>query len=166
MIDPGNPSAMTRMESSYRLQRAWGLNRISLRSALAEMMPGARLERADQEALLEDAARMSPEAVVGYLQALHGWNVESELPRLRVSTLVLAGALDLLVPLAASEKTSAMIPRARLAVWPQVGHSPQLERPDDFALLLIAEARRSAWRRLLASLWQLRASISSPLRDP
>jgi len=52
------------------------------------MMPAAALDTATTESLLADAARMSPDAVVGFLQALHRWNVEAELPRLHVPTVI------------------------------------------------------------------------------
>ena len=161
-VDPANAAAMARLESGYRMQRAFGLNRLALRAALAEMMPGASLEKAEFEALVNDAARMSPEALVGFLRALHEWNVEGELGRLRVPTLILAGGKDTLVPPAASEKTANLLPGARLVVWPQVGHSPQLERPDDFVQLLVAVTRRSAWGRLQTWLWLQRRRLFGP----
>lgn len=159
MVHPANAASMAALQSGYRVQRAMGLNRVPLRGALVEMMPGAKLERAEMDALVDDAARMSPEALVGFLQALHGWNVEGELWRLRLPTTVLAGEADTLVPPEASRKTAGLIPRAQLLVWPQVGHSPQMERPDAFVLLLVVAARRSLRARLQTWLWLLRRRL-------
>lgn len=160
MVDPADAPAMAALESGYRVQRAFGLNRLPLRRALAEMMPGASLETAEVDALVDDAARMSPEALVGFLQALHEWNVEGELGRLRVPTLIVAGEMDTLVPPAASQRTAEILPRGQLLVWSQVGHSPQIERPDAFILLLVAAARRSLGVRLQNWLWLLRRRLS------
>jgi hypothetical protein len=41
--------------------------------------------------LVDDAARMAPEAVVGYLQTLDTWNVQAHLDELRLPTLILRG---------------------------------------------------------------------------
>jgi hypothetical protein len=45
-----------------------------------------------------------------------------------------------LVPRTGLEKLAALLPSGELVVWPDAGHSPQLERPDDFMALLAASA--------------------------
>jgi pimeloyl-ACP methyl ester carboxylesterase len=144
---------MRALLQGYRLQQALGTNRMTLRRALAEMMPTAPLKGRQFESLLDDAARMSPEAMVGFLQALHRWNVEDELPKLRVRTLILSGGKDVLVPTAALAPMAQMLPRGELLVWSDVGHSPQLEQPDAFVHLLAASAKRSPVMRLRTWLW-------------
>jgi pimeloyl-ACP methyl ester carboxylesterase len=146
-VDPDHSPSMATLRSSYGMHRSLGTNRWMLRRALREMMPFASLEPAVAESLLADAARMSPDAVVGFLQALHRWNVEAELPRLHVPTVVLWGAADVLVPRAGLEKMARLLPGGELLVWPDAGHSPPLERPDRFAALLAASARRSVGKR-------------------
>jgi pimeloyl-ACP methyl ester carboxylesterase len=134
------------------MHRSLGTNRWMLRRALPEMMPAASLAPDLAESLLADAARMSPDAVVGFLQALHRWNVEAELPGLRVPTLILWGAKDVLVPRAGPEKMASLLPCGELVIWPDTGHSPQLERPERFVALLAVSARRllgKRWRLLL-----------------
>ena len=42
-----------------------------LRGVLAEMIPAAALDTAEFDSLLGDAGRMSADAVVGFLKALH-----------------------------------------------------------------------------------------------
>jgi pimeloyl-ACP methyl ester carboxylesterase len=151
-VDPDHTSSMDALRSSYRMHRSLGTNRWMLRRALPEMMPAASLDAAVTESLLADAARMSPDAVVGFLQALHRWNVEAELPGLRVPTVILWGAKDVLVPRAGLEKMAGLLPCGELVVWPDAGHSPQLERPDQFVALLAVSARRlfgKRWRLLL-----------------
>lgn len=157
-IDPEHGPSMAVLHSSYRLHHALGTNRLMLRGALAKMMPAATLDAAEIESLLGDAARMSPDAVVGFLLALHRWNVAGELGSLRVPTLVLAGGKDVLVPAAALQQLAELLPRSELLVWPEVGHSPQVERPDEFVRLLVASARRSPVMRLRTWWWRHRPS--------
>jgi pimeloyl-ACP methyl ester carboxylesterase len=163
LIDPEHGPSMSVLHSGYRLHHALGTNRLMLRGALAKMMPTANLEPGEVEALLDDAARMSPDAVIGFLQALHRWDVAGELGNLHVPTLVLAGGADLLVPAAALQDMAQNLPRGEILVWPEVGHSPQIERPDEFVALLAASARRSPLMRLRTWWWKL---LHRPSRTP
>lgn len=149
-MDPDDRRSMAALRSSYGMHRAMGTNRWMLRPALAEMMPAASLDASQAAALLADAARMSSEAMVGFLQALHRWNVEAELPRLRVRTVILWCALDVLVPRSGLERLAALLPCGELVIWPEVGHSPQIERPDSFVALLASAVRPAPVRRLRA----------------
>jgi pimeloyl-ACP methyl ester carboxylesterase len=135
-VDPDNGHSMAALHASHRLHRLFGTNRWMLRRALSEMMPSVTLDRAFGESLLTDAARMSPDAVVGFLQALHRWNIEDRLPALRVPTVIVWGARDVLVPRAGLERMAGLLPEGELVVWPDAGHSPQIERPEDFVALL------------------------------
>src|SRR5438132_1597853 len=53
-----------------------------------------------------------------------------------------------LVPRAGLDKMAQMLPAAELVVWPDTGHSPQLERPDEFIALLASSRRGLLARRL------------------
>jgi pimeloyl-ACP methyl ester carboxylesterase len=53
----------------------------------------------------------------------------ADLGTLRVPTLVINGADDILVPAENAQKFAAAIPGARLIVYPQTGHLPQIEIP-------------------------------------
>src|SRR4029077_20317985 len=96
--DPAHRPPLDALQSGYRMHRSLGTNRWMLRRALPEMMPAAALEPGMAELLLADAARISSDAVVGLLRALHRWNVEAELPALRTPTVIVWGAKDVLVP--------------------------------------------------------------------
>jgi pimeloyl-ACP methyl ester carboxylesterase len=159
-IDPDHVASMAVLHSSYRVHQALGTNRFLLGGTLSRMMPSATLDRADAKALLGDAARMSPDAVVGFFQALHRWKVVDQLRALHVPTVVLAGGKDALIPVAALEETAELLPRGRLMVWPGVGHSPQVERPDAFVELLQDAARRTLVMRLWTWLWLARRGLA------
>jgi pimeloyl-ACP methyl ester carboxylesterase len=153
-VDPENGASMAVLQSSYRVHRMMGTNRVMLRSALAEMMPSATIDHDEFELLLADAARMPSHAVVGFLRALHGWNVEARLRDLRTRTLIISGGKDVVVPAAALKDMARRLPRGRLVAWPDVGHSPQIERPDEFVRLVVASAQRSPVTRIRTWLWR------------
>lgn len=58
------------------------------------------------------------------------------LPRIAVSTLVIAGDEDAIVPVAESEAMSRALPRARLVRLGTAGHLSNLEMPDEFSAAL------------------------------
>ncbi len=59
-----------------------------------------------------------------------------ELPRLTMPTLVVWGALDLIVPYHHALAAVARLPRGHLALIPDCGHLPHVERPDRFIAAL------------------------------
>jgi pimeloyl-ACP methyl ester carboxylesterase len=140
---------------TFRLLRHLGANRALLRGALMRLAPTLPYDRALMT-LVSDAARMAPEAVVGHIQTLDSWNVEAELPRLRLPVLVLAGGRDVLVIPDALERLSAALRRGRTVVWPDVGHAIQLEQPDRFVTLItqFIDYRAVPWWRRWIRCWR------------
>lgn len=57
-------------------------------------------------------------------------------PQVKAPTLLIHGAADPLMPLAAAEALAALIPGARLVVLDGCAHAPFLSRPDDFRAAL------------------------------
>jgi pimeloyl-ACP methyl ester carboxylesterase len=55
--------------------------------------------------------------------------VDSELGRINVDTLILWGAQDALIPVAAGHKLNALIKRSKLVTFDNCGHLPQEEMP-------------------------------------
>ncbi len=165
MFDPDSGSSMGLLEMSFRMHSAFGTKRMMLKSALADLMPTAPDEGPMFEALVDDAVRMMPEAAVAYYKALHRWNVERELRRISMPTLVLACGKDAIVPRAALEKTAGLLPRGELVEWPHVGHSPMIESPDAFIELVIGFCvRESWWARVWTFLWLFWSRVVSARR--
>ena len=81
--------------------------------------------------LRERILATSPQAIA---EALHGLAARADsrptLAEVRVPTLVLVGAEDVLTPPAESEALAAAIPGARLEIVPRAGHLANLEQPD------------------------------------
>lgn len=74
----------------------------------------------------------SPETLLADLRVGSGFNVSSELSRLRMPALVVGGMDDLLTPPAHSKDLAQGLPNARLLLVPQAGHMAFLEQPDRF----------------------------------
>jgi branched-chain amino acid transport system permease protein len=145
-------ASLATLDAIYRFLRALDANRLPLRQALMRMMPTLAYDRAF-DALVDDAARMAPEAVIGYLRALDEWNIQSSLHRLQMPVLIVWGEKDILVPRTALERTASGFGRGQLVIWPDVGHSPQLEQADRFTRLLLDfvtmhQPRQPWWSRL------------------
>jgi pimeloyl-ACP methyl ester carboxylesterase len=77
------------------------------------------------------------------LQALAGYDLEEELPKISCPTLIVWGANDQLVSVKDAERLEDLIPDSRREVFERTGHVAMLERPERFNRLLrefLAEA--------------------------
>ena len=73
------------------------------------------------------------------LRTLRGWRatrIEREAERITQPTLLIWGAHDKDVPLRHGERLHELIKGSRLFVFPDCGHLPQEERPQEFAALV------------------------------
>jgi len=75
-------------------------------------------------------------AKLGWDPYLHNPKLRRRLRRIRVPTLVVAGARDGLVPLRVAETFAAEIPGARLEVIPDAAHWLVYEKPEELARLV------------------------------
>ena len=78
------------------------------------------------------------------LQALAGYDLEEELPKISCPTLIVWGANDQLVSVKDAERLEDLIPASRREVFERTGHVAMLERPERFNRLLeefLAEER-------------------------
>ncbi len=75
---------------------------------------------------------MSRDAYLRQLAACRAHDVSDRLDRIAAPTLVLHGDVDPLVPLANGEHLAAGIAGARLKVYADTGHIPEVERADEF----------------------------------
>jgi pimeloyl-ACP methyl ester carboxylesterase len=77
------------------------------------------------------------------LEALAGYDLEEELPKISCPTLIVWGANDQLVSVKDAERLEDLIPDSRREVFERTGHVAMLERPERFNRLLrefLAEA--------------------------
>ncbi len=142
-FDPDSPAAVLQLHAALTLGRALGANRGILSSALREMLGEAKLEPGALEALIEDAVRVQTDTTVAFLRELQRWDVRRELGRLKTPALLVWGERDPIVPREAVEDSARDFRSARLEVWPDAGHSPQLEHPERTMATLQAFAERA-----------------------
>lgn len=116
--------------------RALEGDRSAMADALAATMPSRRPDLFEE--LVDDGLGMASSAFTGNVEALARFNLRQTVDRVEVPVLVLRGDLDLphLITEAMARQTASSYPRSRLELWPDVGHSPQLEAPDRFNRLL------------------------------
>ena len=89
--------------------------------------------------LLELADPRPPAATLAAgLAWLRDVDMRAAAPRVAAPTLLIHGAADPLMPLAAAEALAALIPEAQLAVFAECAHAPFISRPADF----LARVRR------------------------
>jgi pimeloyl-ACP methyl ester carboxylesterase len=89
------------------------------------------------EEVMDMATRIGQAAFLRQQQAIMGRpDSRPTLGAIRVPALVIVGEGDQLTPPCLAEEMAASIPGARLAVIPESGHLPPMEKPDATAALL------------------------------
>lgn len=63
---------------------------------------------------------------------LPAYDLKPQLPSISVPTLVTVGRTDWITPVSCSETIVDLIPDARLAIFEESGHSPQIEQADEW----------------------------------
>jgi pimeloyl-ACP methyl ester carboxylesterase len=160
MLDPERGFLLPWGAALYRWGHVTRLNRVMLRRAILALMPTTSPDSDTLRELVDDAARLTPDTVLGFHEGLHRWQVADRLAELRMPVQILAGGLDKLVPLEPLREAATVLPRARLVVWDEVGHSPMMERPGDFAeMLLRFMARRSLSLFLRRWFWRVSGGV-------
>jgi proline iminopeptidase len=67
-----------------------------------------------------------------FARNIPGYDIRDKLPQITAPTLITVGRDDWITPVEASEEMARLIPNARLVVFENSGHSPQLEEPERF----------------------------------
>lgn len=75
---------------------------------------------------------ISAESFKRQFRAIRAHDTTPDLARLTVPTLVLHGERDDLIPLPNAERLAASVAGAQFRVYPETGHMPHLERPQEF----------------------------------
>jgi pimeloyl-[acyl-carrier protein] methyl ester esterase len=96
----------------------------------------ARAKAVTLELLKLADPRPSGEVLATGLNWLRDVDLRDLAPQVKAPTLLIHGAADPLMPLAAAEALAALIPGAKLAVFDDCAHAPFISRPDDFIATL------------------------------
>jgi len=94
-------------------------------------------ERAEEMAELEREVESNPhpqsaDAFSDQAEACIGHEAVEEIASVRAPTLITVGDGDILTPPSHSFEIKARMPKATLHVWPEMGHAPFWEIPDEF----------------------------------
>lgn len=90
-----------------------------------------RIDMDDIDFYLSQMARMSPELFLELLQQAARHSTEDVISRVRVPTLVMAGAQDRFIPLSTMREVAFTIPGAQWVVLPDASHALPAEYPED-----------------------------------
>jgi 3-oxoadipate enol-lactonase len=93
----------------------------------------ARIDSRDFELYLRGMSEMNPELFVAMLEQAHRHCADDLLPRIRVPTLVIAGARDQFVPLTRLREMAFAIPGARWEVFEEATHALPAEYPEELS---------------------------------
>lgn len=104
---------------------------------LAAHLARGLFPRPDQRALYLEAvaslARGSRRSYLAGMRALAAFDARARLAEVRCPVLVIAGADDTTIPLAAKTAVADAIPGARLAIVPDSGHATPYDQPQAFS---------------------------------
>jgi 3-oxoadipate enol-lactonase len=123
-------------QTTRRIWRSVLPSRRAFDFALAHEVNRERIDSRDFELYLRQMADMSPELFLAMLEQAQRHTAEDLLPRIRVPTMVIAGARDVFVPLARLRAMAFAIPGARWEVLDEATHALPAEYPEELALRL------------------------------
>jgi pimeloyl-ACP methyl ester carboxylesterase len=81
-------------------------------------------------------ARATPESAVRLLECTHGIDLRPQLSQIRISTLIIHGDEDVIVPPSDSEFMASQVQNSQLHIINGVGHVPTMTCPDKVAQLI------------------------------
>jgi pimeloyl-ACP methyl ester carboxylesterase len=135
--EPDDEAARAGRAASIELVRSEGLG--ALAGRLVGRLLAEEASPSSRDGLSAMILRQDPEAVTAALTAMaERPDARPALGEIRVPTLVVVGALDVVTPPAAAEAMAGAIPGARLVVVPGAGHLSNFEEPGAFNAALRA----------------------------
>jgi 3-oxoadipate enol-lactonase len=120
-------------QTTSRIWRSVVPSRLAFDFALAHEVNRERIDSRDFELYLRQMADINPELFIAMLEQAQRHTAEDLLPRIRVPTMVIAGAHDDFVPLARLRAMAFAIPGARWEVLDEASHALPAEYPDELA---------------------------------
>jgi pimeloyl-ACP methyl ester carboxylesterase len=132
-----DPSAAANMEARIRAQREAGpaaAAKIAATSIFSDRFLAETPGYLDAFIAWRAAMPAAPQEAA--MRAINGYDVLGDLPGLRIPTLVVAGAQDRLIPVAATRAIAAAVPGAQYIEVPDSGHMIAVEQPAALAAAL------------------------------
>lgn len=136
---PWVSSATTRFPSAARwFWRRTLASEVLYQYATAFEVSGPLVKRADFQPYFDHLLRMDVEVFVRTLAAAQQHNVEDELERIEIPTLVIGGSNDTFTPAWIARRMASLVPGAELLVVPGGTHVTPIELPEILWLRLEA----------------------------
>ncbi|HEY9593970.1 MAG TPA: alpha/beta fold hydrolase [Spirochaetia bacterium] len=136
LVDSAAPSGLVTPKEHYPLLEMMRTNRDMLSRALRGVVPTLRDE--DLFGLLvDDAAMMAAPAWSGNAKALEHFDYAGRCEAYDEPVLVVWGRKDAIVTEAMAQETARELPRSRLEILEDIGHSVVVEDPARFRSLLL-----------------------------
>jgi pimeloyl-ACP methyl ester carboxylesterase len=99
---------------------------------VARILGGRHLPPEGRAEIVREARRLSPVELLRRLEDILEAEYLDDLERLKVPTLIVHGARDLLVPLSYARDVAKRMPQARLEVLRKASHLPYMSHPEAF----------------------------------
>jgi 3-oxoadipate enol-lactonase/4-carboxymuconolactone decarboxylase len=119
------------------LVRDKGIGPVADTAATRWFTPSFRADPA-AKALVGDISAASPDAYAALCDAIAGYDLRAELPRITAPTLIIAGREDPATPVAHARELADGIPGAALTEVPHAAHLAGVERPEPVLAALLA----------------------------
>ncbi len=132
------PDGRANWDNRIRLVEEGGL--AAIRDMVAARYFSAQFIEAHGDVVARTMARFMETPAAGYLgccEAIRELDYLDHLARIGAPTLVIAGELDLGTPVAMSQAIADRVPRAKLAVIAGASHLSAVEKPAEFATLVL-----------------------------
>ena len=132
-----DPTAAANMEERIQAARSAGIE-AAARIAATSIFSEAFLARTPGylDAFIAWRVGMDNAPLEAAMRALAGFDVLPGLPKLKIPVMVVAGAVDRLIPPAASRAIAGAAPGAQYVEIPESGHMIAVEQPAAFAAVL------------------------------
>jgi proline iminopeptidase len=119
-------------EAAKVLQGAWPTEQEAVRAMMPKIAP--MYIKGDKQLLEKASAEMifDVQTMARSMQALAGWSVADDLPKIEAPTLVMCGRYDIVTPPECAKRIATAVPGAELVWFENSGHFPELEEPDAF----------------------------------
>jgi pimeloyl-ACP methyl ester carboxylesterase len=142
----GSPGSLGDNQEEVALQAAVRALQDPVPARFARELQGAAahvpLPEAFFERLVADSLKLPARVWKGTLEGLFAFDDAAELGRITAPTMLIWGEWDRWLPREEEDHLGAIIPGARVVVYPATGHSPNWERPEMVAADLDAFLRQ------------------------
>ena len=143
LLNPPPAEGVKTARYGYPLVKYWQKDKWALKRALKRTAPTHAYDRFFEK-IVEEAFMASEQVFEGNTRALAEMDVSRKLGRIEAPTLLIAGGLSGWSSLRGIRKIHRAIPKSRLKIVPDAGHSLNIENPRKFVDLLMEFCRATS----------------------